>query len=62
MGEAMKLTERKCHGCGGWGNVLFDGILRGCKGCGGSGKVKIKTGKRIPSLRESVECPSEINQ
>jgi DnaJ-class molecular chaperone len=57
----MKATERKCHSCGGYGTILFDGLLRDCKTCKGRGKIDMPTGiKRIVSIQELIESPNEI--
>lgn len=54
----MKATERKCHSCGGYGTILFNGVLRGCKSCDGKGKVNLPTGiKRRSSLLFSTLEP-----
>ena len=57
----MKATERRCHSCGGYGTILFNGVLRGCKPCKGKGKVDMPTGiTRTVSIQELIENPSEI--
>lgn len=55
----MKLNERKCHSCGGYGTTLFDGVLRECRGCNGFGKVTMKV-SRIASVVESIERPESL--
>lgn len=55
----MKLNERKCHSCGGYGTTLFDGVLRECKVCNGVGKVTMKV-SRIASVGDMVAAPQTI--
>ena len=51
--------ERKCHACGGYGTLLFDGLLRACKACNASGKVTMTVSRKVPAS-ELISNPKRI--
>ena len=57
--SAITAYERKCHSCGGYGTLLFDGLLRACKACNASGKVTMTVSRKVP-VPELISNPKLI--